>query len=1055
MKLLSRYVVGAALATLIVSPLTMAQSIEEITVTARKKTENLQDVPISVNAISSDVVERLGIKDIRDVVKMDSSLIFDKGFSPDDTRIVVRGIDNGRGRPVIANVIDGADISSEALNSAGASLLVSPRLIDIERVEIVKGPQVALYGRTAFGGAVQYVTKGASETPEATASIEVAQDGMHEMRFSASGPISDKLGIRFNALSWDFDGFHTNTETGNKVGGGEGSSASIMFDWNPNEKLHIRARLDTVSDENDPPAQAYVPFNSLAKVADAASWCNGGWVHDASCKGYAEVLETAMAWGAHDATYTGYGWQAVFGPWFTWQQSVPTLAGAWKINCAGPFYIPSVAAPDPVYNTCSPVNTPGFASTGNQINSETGTLYGGRFDDMEHSVYVGALPGGDDLAITQNRNYAHSEGNKGSDMFGHTKDGERLQINLTYDLAVGTFSSITHIADMDVAQQYDIDKRALSWFAQEWNVYGGTKLFSQEFRLQTENDGPFNMAMGALYWHEDTIQTSTGLSIRGMGEQCQLIAIRDARGNLKSVSDLGASSWAGPCGHTDVDIRGFIDDSLANRAPDDTIRDTAHTSLYTLMDYEFNDRLTLTMEARWVDEREKMTAMASMGLADGLAANAGASSVSLCGSHVRCDYTGGIVPLEWPPYSGTYPMVSVPVVIGDTALAFNGGTNQMEPNMWTNANVTPSNPSGMGPTTRQEYLTFAVSDNYIVPKLVLAYEASDDIMIYGSWTESKKPGGFSTLGSGAFGFDPNGDGLPLEVQFDPEIMTVWELGFKSFWNEGALRVNGALFFEDYTDRQVNVQKVIAGTLGSVTDNADGGEAFGFEVDLAWAISDKLTLTGGYTFLDTEYTDFKIYSRSAGEIARDGKCVRIEDYLGVAGEQTCMIDKSGNEFERAPKNAAVFSLNYTDQLKNRDASFFVELNARFTDERWIDNSNDAYVDDAWRFDLNAGIEKGNWDVNFYVHNLLDDDTVLSAGTGPDIGNSDFRFGLVLTLVETEAYPYGPVIYTQKDDAGQYGSGDSSLSIVPAPMIRNMWYANIPDPRQVGMRVTYKF
>ena len=71
MRLISRFVVSTVLAALIVSPLTMAQTIEEITVTARKKTENLQDVPISVNAISSAVVERLGIKDIRDVVKLD------------------------------------------------------------------------------------------------------------------------------------------------------------------------------------------------------------------------------------------------------------------------------------------------------------------------------------------------------------------------------------------------------------------------------------------------------------------------------------------------------------------------------------------------------------------------------------------------------------------------------------------------------------------------------------------------------------------------------------------------------------------------------------------------------------------------------------------------------------------------------------------------------------------------------------------------------------------------------------------------------------------------
>ena len=118
--------------------------------TARKKSENLQDVPISVNIITSKMLDRIGIKDLRDVVKMDASLIFDKGFAPDDIRVVVRGIDNGRGRPVVATIIDGADISSEALNTAGASQLISPRLIDIERIEIVKGPQVALYGRTAF-----------------------------------------------------------------------------------------------------------------------------------------------------------------------------------------------------------------------------------------------------------------------------------------------------------------------------------------------------------------------------------------------------------------------------------------------------------------------------------------------------------------------------------------------------------------------------------------------------------------------------------------------------------------------------------------------------------------------------------------------------------------------------------------------------------------------------------------------------------------------------------------------------------------------------------------
>jgi len=143
MKPINRLVVGISLAILVVAPISNAQVIEEITVTARKKSENLQDVPISVNVITSQMMDRMGIKDLQDVTKLDPSLVFDRGFAPDDIRVVVRGIDNGRGRPVVATVIDGVDISSEALATAGASQLISPRLIDIERIEIVKRPMLA------------------------------------------------------------------------------------------------------------------------------------------------------------------------------------------------------------------------------------------------------------------------------------------------------------------------------------------------------------------------------------------------------------------------------------------------------------------------------------------------------------------------------------------------------------------------------------------------------------------------------------------------------------------------------------------------------------------------------------------------------------------------------------------------------------------------------------------------------------------------------------------------------------------------------------------------
>ena len=79
MKPINKLIAGMTLAMLVATPMSMAQVIEEITVTARKKAENLQDVPISVNVVTSDMLDRMGIKDLQDITKLDPSLVF--GFS--------------------------------------------------------------------------------------------------------------------------------------------------------------------------------------------------------------------------------------------------------------------------------------------------------------------------------------------------------------------------------------------------------------------------------------------------------------------------------------------------------------------------------------------------------------------------------------------------------------------------------------------------------------------------------------------------------------------------------------------------------------------------------------------------------------------------------------------------------------------------------------------------------------------------------------------------------------------------------------------------------------
>ncbi len=132
-----------------------AQQAEEIVVSARKKKENLQDVPIAIDVVSAEQITRQGIDSLRKLANLSPSLQFTTGFSANDTQVVIRGLRPTRGRVNSAVLLDGVDISSESIGTYGGTLLIDPELYDLERIEIVKGPQNALYGRSAFDGCPQ------------------------------------------------------------------------------------------------------------------------------------------------------------------------------------------------------------------------------------------------------------------------------------------------------------------------------------------------------------------------------------------------------------------------------------------------------------------------------------------------------------------------------------------------------------------------------------------------------------------------------------------------------------------------------------------------------------------------------------------------------------------------------------------------------------------------------------------------------------------------------------------------------------------------------------
>ena len=99
--------------------------IEEVVVTARKREESLQAVPITVTAFSEEAINRQGIRTVAEVAKFTPGLNFDRGFAPQDTRPSIRGLPTTRGRPPVGILLDGIDISSESIGTAGGSNLMN------------------------------------------------------------------------------------------------------------------------------------------------------------------------------------------------------------------------------------------------------------------------------------------------------------------------------------------------------------------------------------------------------------------------------------------------------------------------------------------------------------------------------------------------------------------------------------------------------------------------------------------------------------------------------------------------------------------------------------------------------------------------------------------------------------------------------------------------------------------------------------------------------------------------------------------------------------------
>ncbi len=164
--------------------------LEEIVVTAQKRSESLQEVPISIQVFSSDDIERLAITNTIDLVKNVPGMVGVNNVGlPQAAAYFIRGIGQDESvstlDPAVGTFVDGVFLSRQIANNS--------RLYDIESVEVLKGPQGTLYGRSTTGGAVRIITKKPTEETEGWFDIAYGEYNTIEASGKLNFPLADNL----------------------------------------------------------------------------------------------------------------------------------------------------------------------------------------------------------------------------------------------------------------------------------------------------------------------------------------------------------------------------------------------------------------------------------------------------------------------------------------------------------------------------------------------------------------------------------------------------------------------------------------------------------------------------------------------------------------------------------------------------------------------------------------------------------------------------------------------------------------------------------------------
>ena len=225
---------------------TPAQEMGAVTVTAQKREQDLQKVPVAVAVVNAQQLEANGVRDFVDLNRIVPELTIKPAENPVNASLNIRGVGTFAFsigvEPSVAVVVDDVPIAFQARAFTD--------LTDIDHIEVLRGPQSTLYGKSASAGLINIVTTPPSDVYTAKVSALATGDGEYQGGVTFSGPLGEHVGIRSTFNYDDFGGNVNNLYDGHDVNGRRIASTRNKLVWDPTEALDVTVGFDYIDGHN-------------------------------------------------------------------------------------------------------------------------------------------------------------------------------------------------------------------------------------------------------------------------------------------------------------------------------------------------------------------------------------------------------------------------------------------------------------------------------------------------------------------------------------------------------------------------------------------------------------------------------------------------------------------------------------------------------------------------------------------------------------------------------------------------------------------------------------